>query len=128
MDNLLERIKHFGGKSIINFRHFWGFPIYGNPICGASFMAHPFVDKDRRVFKHEFVISLDSDLTFQSVFCVEFIFHPGISHIFVQEKVADFEGVMMAFMGIFYAGMGAGQATISSEAKHVFFFFPARHV
>ncbi|CAK9118150.1 unnamed protein product [Durusdinium trenchii] len=29
-----------------------------------------------------------------------------------QEGIADFKGVMMAFMGIFYAGMGAGQAAV----------------
>ena len=32
----------------------------------------------------------------------------GVS--FLKEGIADFKGVMMAFMGIFYAGMGAGQA------------------
>ena len=37
-----------------------------------------------------------------------------------QEKVADFEGVMMAFMGIFYAGMGAGQAGKSSNDTSFF--------
>lgn len=37
-----------------------------------------------------------------------------------QEKVADFEGVMMAFMGIFYAGMGAGQAAKSSNDTSIF--------
>jgi len=35
-----------------------------------------------------------------------------VASLLIQEKVADFEGVMMAFMGIFYAGMGAGQAAV----------------
>jgi len=35
-----------------------------------------------------------------------------IASILIKEGVADFEGVMMAFMGIFYAGMGAGQAAV----------------
>jgi len=35
-----------------------------------------------------------------------------IASILIKEGVADFQGVMMAFMGIFYAGMGAGQAAV----------------
>lgn len=42
-------------------------------------------------------------------------FSSGYFFSIPQEKVADFEGVMMAFMGIFYAGMGAGQARKSSN-------------
>ncbi|CAJ1362610.1 unnamed protein product [Effrenium voratum] len=32
--------------------------------------------------------------------------------LLIRDGSADFEGVMMAFMGIFYAGMGAGQAAV----------------
>mmetsp|Transcript_59499 Transcript_59499/g.139248 ORF Transcript_59499/g.139248 Transcript_59499/m.139248 type:complete len:1290 (-) Transcript_59499:79-3948(-) len=35
-----------------------------------------------------------------------------VASFLIQEGVADFKGVMMAFMGIFYAGMGAGQAAV----------------
>eukprot|EP00434_Breviolum_minutum_P013893 symbB.v1.2.012251.t1/scaffold843.1/size158467/2 len=35
-----------------------------------------------------------------------------VASILIQEGIADFKGVMMAFMGIFYAGMGAGQAAV----------------
>ena len=35
-----------------------------------------------------------------------------IASFLIKEGVADFQGVMMAFMGIFYAGMGAGQAAV----------------
>jgi len=35
-----------------------------------------------------------------------------VASILIKEGVADFQGVMMAFMGIFYAGMGAGQAAM----------------
>eukprot|EP00439_Symbiodinium_sp_Y106_P064608 s2683_g10.t1 len=35
-----------------------------------------------------------------------------VASILIKEGVADFQGVMMAFMGIFYAGMGAGQAAV----------------
>eukprot|EP00438_Fugacium_kawagutii_P035094 Skav226924 [mRNA] locus=scaffold3728:95013:98921:- [translate_table: standard] len=44
-----------------------------------------------------------------------------LAAMLIQDGVADFEGVMMAFMGIFYAGAGAGQAAImvgdASKAK-----------
>lgn len=32
--------------------------------------------------------------------------------VLIRDGTADFKGVMMAFMGIFYAGMGAGQAAV----------------
>ncbi|CAJ1454711.1 unnamed protein product, partial [Effrenium voratum] len=32
--------------------------------------------------------------------------------LLIKDGSADFEGVMMAFMGVFYAGMGAGQAAV----------------
>ena len=35
-----------------------------------------------------------------------------VASLLIKESIADFEGVMMAFMGIFYAGMGAGQAAV----------------
>ncbi|CAK9045272.1 ATP-dependent translocase ABCB1 (ATP-binding cassette sub-family B member 1) (Multidrug resistance protein 1) (P-glycoprotein 1) (Phospholipid transporter ABCB1) (CD antigen CD243) [Durusdinium trenchii] len=35
-----------------------------------------------------------------------------IASILIRDGTADFRGVMMAFMGIFYAGMGAGQAAV----------------
>ncbi|CAE7381505.1 ABCB1, partial [Symbiodinium pilosum] len=35
-----------------------------------------------------------------------------VASFLIKEGVADFQGVMMAFMGIFYAGMGAGQAAV----------------
>ena len=35
-----------------------------------------------------------------------------VASILINEGIADFKGVMMAFMGIFYAGMGAGQAAV----------------
>jgi len=44
-----------------------------------------------------------------------------LAALLIQDGTADFEGVMMAFMGIFYAGAGAGQAAImvgdASKAK-----------
>lgn len=44
--------------------------------------------------------------------------------VLIRDGTADFKGVMMAFMGIFYAGMGAGQAavimgdTAKAKARH----------
>lgn len=35
-----------------------------------------------------------------------------VASLLIKEGIADFKGVMMAFMGIFYAGMGAGQAAV----------------
>jgi len=35
-----------------------------------------------------------------------------IAAILIREEVANFKDVMMAFMGIFFAGMGAGQAAV----------------
>ena len=35
-----------------------------------------------------------------------------VASVLIRDGTADFKGVMMAFMGIFYAGMGAGQAAI----------------
>lgn len=35
-----------------------------------------------------------------------------VASVLIRDGTADFKGVMMAFMGIFYAGMGAGQAAV----------------
>eukprot|EP00435_Cladocopium_sp_Y103_P003448 s4310_g1.t1 len=44
-----------------------------------------------------------------------------LAALLIKDGTADFEGVMMAFMGIFYAGAGAGQAAVmvgdASKAK-----------